>query len=175
MRKIKLFIASSIDGYIARNDGDLDWLTEFPNPEKTDYSYKSFYESVDTVLMGGRTYFTLRSMDVLFPYKDKTTYIITRNPFDTKENIRFITENIIEEIKQLKQEEGKDIFLAGGGELTAMLLNAGLIDELIITRIPLILGSGTALFPKPIKESQWKLINNTAYSNGVVQTAYEKI
>lgn len=172
MKKIKLYIATSIDGYIARCDGDLDWLTSFPNPEKTDYGYASFFDSVDTVLMGSLTYLSIVSMDVKWPYKDKTTYIISHNHKDNNEKIQFIHENIIETISKLREEQGKDIWLAGGGKLTSFLLKYDLIDEMIITTIPVILGSGTPLFPDNPIESAWQIKGNTTYNNGVIQTSY---
>lgn len=172
MKKIKLYIAASVDGYIARSNGDLDWLTEFPNSEKTDYKYQSFFYSIDTVIMGGRTYLDIMSMDVVWPYKDKTTYIITRNPINVKDNIHFISENIIKTISDLQKMEGKDIWLVGGGEIISMLLNNELIDEMIITTIPVILGNGIPLFPKISKESSWETIDFQKYDNGVTQIFY---
>lgn len=77
MGKIKVYIAASLDGYIARPDGDLDWLTEFPNPTKEDYGYNEMLTSVDTVIMGGRTYHELSCMDILWPYKDKKTFVVS--------------------------------------------------------------------------------------------------
>lgn len=174
MKKIKLYIATSIDGFIARNDGDLDWLTEFPNPERIDYGYRTFSESVDTILMGGHTYRDILSMDILWPFVDKPTYVITRNATVAKRDVRFITENIIEDIVKLKNEEGKDIGLVGGGKLLKLFLNQNLIDEMIITTIPIILGDGIPLFPNDLKESRWYLESNTNYNNGVVQRVYKK-
>lgn len=172
MKKIKLYIAASLDGYIARHDGDLDWLMEFPNPSKEDYGYKKFFTSVDTVIMGGRTCRDILCMDVIWPYKDKATYIITRNPVMERENVNFITENIIETISQLREEGGKDIWLVGGGELTTMLLNQDLVDEMIITYIPVILGNGISLFPNNPKESKWNLQRSEVYENGAIQIKY---
>lgn len=173
MRKIKLYIAASIDGYIAGNDGDLDWLTEYPINSETNYGYDDFYQSVDTVIMGGRTYRDILNMDVMWPYKDRITYVITHNPADSKGNIHFISDNIIEAISQLQKEEGEDIWLVGGGKLITMLLNQEMIDEMTITTIPIILGSGVPLFPSTLKESQWNLTGSNTYSNGVIQTVYK--
>lgn len=172
MRRIKVYIAASLDGYIARYDGDLDWLVEFPNPSKEDYGYKDFFGSIDTVIMGGRTYRDILCMDVVWPYKDKTTYVVTHNPVKINEDIQFITENIIDQISELCNQSGKDIWLVGGGELITMLLNADLIDELQISYIPLILGSGIPLFPNNPKESSWKLIRSTVYDSGVIKIDY---
>lgn len=172
MKKIKLYIAASIDGYIARTDGNLDWLMKYPINSETNYGYDSFYESVDTVIMGGRTYRDVLNMDSVWPYKNKTTYVVTRNPMEAKENIHFITENIIEHITKLREERGRDIWLVGGGEIISMLLEHELIDEMIITTIPVLLGNGIPLFPDNPKESQWNLKNCKSYTNGVVQTEY---
>lgn len=173
MKKIKLYIAASIDGYIARSDGDLDWLTKYPINPETNYGYDDFYKSIDTVIMGGQTYRDILNMDFVWPYKDKTTYVVTRNSMGTKENIHFITKSIIEEISKLRKENGKDIWLVGGGQLITMLLASDLVDEMIITTIPVILGNGIALFPEQPKESQWELQSNISYKNGVVQAKYK--
>lgn len=176
MKKINLYIAVSIDGYIARPDGDLDWLTEFPNPQQLDYGYNNFLASVDTVIMGGKTYRDILAMDVLWPYKDKETYIVTRHTENsTESNVHFLNENIIETISALKMKEGKDIWLVGGGELVSMFLNSDLIDNMFITYIPTILGSGIPLFPKMEKESQWQLLNSQSYNNGVLCVEYQRI
>lgn len=175
MKNIKLYIISSLDGYIARPDGDLDWLLEFKKSSKVDSVYKDFFESVDTIIMGGRAYREIICMDVIWPYKDKATYIVTHNPILEKENVYYITDNVIESISQLKQGTGKDIWLVGGGELITMLLNHELIDEMIITYLPIILGNGLRLFPNNPKESQWNLSKSENFENGEVQVVYKAI
>ena len=172
MKKIKLYITASLDGYIARPDGDLDWLLEFP---KTDYGYKDFFGTVDTVIIGGRAYHEITCMDIIWQYKDKTTYVVTHHPLIEKENINYITENVIEAISQLQNEGGKDIWLAGGGELISMLLNQDLIDEMIITYLPIILGNGIPLFKKSLKESKWDLLESKGFENGVFQVTYKAV
>lgn len=176
MRKIKLYIASSIDGYIARPDGDLDWLTKYPITPDLNYGYDKFFDSVDAVIMGGRTYRDILNMDVIYPYKDKRSYVITQNKINTpQENIHFISDTIIEIVSDLKEKEGKDIWLVGGGEIISLLLSHDLVDEMIITCIPTLLGDGIPLFPKTKKESTWKLIKNQSYVNGITYTEYQKI
>ena len=115
MKKIILYIAASLDQRIAEPDGGLEWLTGFSNPEKTDYGYKDLLASVDTVIMGGKTYRELLNMDVIWPYTNQHTYVVSHHNWSTKENISFITENIIEEISELRNQQGKDIWLVGGG------------------------------------------------------------
>ena len=174
MKKIKLYIAVSIDGYIARSNGDIDWLTEYPINSETNYGYDEFFNSIDTVIMGGRTYRDILCMDVKWPYMEKETYVITRNPLSEKENIHFVTDNIIDTISQLRKQEGKDIWLVGGGEMISILLNQDYVDEMIITCIPVILGIGIPLFPNSPKESKWKLENSIQHKNDVLQVTYTR-
>lgn len=84
MKKTKLFIATSIDGYIARKDGTLDWLDAIPNPDQLDYGYYAFYETVDTILMGRKTYEEVLGFGVDWPYPDCKTYVVSSNPVDLK-------------------------------------------------------------------------------------------
>lgn len=172
MKKIILYIATSLDGRIAEPDGGLDWLTGFPNPEKTDYGYKNLLASVDTVIMGGKTYRELLNMDVIWPYLEQMTYVVSRHDWGEKENIKFITENIIETISELRSKEGKDIWLVGGGELVSMMLTADLIDEMQICYIPVILGKGIPLFPEQPKESKWKITGSKVYESGILKVDY---
>ncbi len=177
MRKIKLYIATSIDGYIADINGELDWLSNYSITPELNYGYDEFFNSVDSVIMGGRTYRDILNMDVIYPYKDKTSYIVTRNKDSQTsiENVQFLSENIIEAIRSLKGQQGKDIWLVGGGEIISILLDNNLVDEMIITYIPKILGDGIPLFPKMKIESNWKLLNSQSYCNGVLSVEYQMI
>ncbi len=172
MKKIKLYIAASIDGYIARSDGDLDWLMKYPITSDKNYGYNDFFESIDTIIMGGRTYRDILNMDFIWPYKDKPTYIITRKSLISKDYIHFISENISEIVFALKNNKGKDIWLVGGGEIISSFMSQELIDEMIITTIPVILGNGIKLFSGISKESEWITIANQKYDNGVTQAHY---
>ena len=170
MKKLKLYITASVDGYIAPPDGDLDWLVGCPLASKEDH--KSFLSFVDTVILGGRTYRDMCCMDILWPYKDKTVYVVTRNPIMEKDNVNFITENVIETITQLKKEDGKDIWLVGGGKLTSWLQEHGLIDEIIVTYIPETLEAGKPLFSDKLKESDWVPVEEVSYENGATKKVY---
>ena len=101
-------------------------------------------------------------------------YVVSHHEWDTKENVRFITENIIETISELRNQEGKDIWLVGGGELISMLLAADLIDEMQICYFPIILGKGISLFPEQNKESKWEIIKTKVYDSGVLKVDYQK-
>jgi dihydrofolate reductase len=174
MKKIILYIAASLDQRIAAPDGSLEWLTGFSNPNKTDDSYKELLASVDTVLIGGRAYHELLNMEVIWPYQEQMTYVIACHDWGANEKLHFITENIVENISALQNEQGKDILLVGGGKLTSILLAADLIDEMCITYIPIILGEGIPLFPEQPKESNWELIENKNYCFDIMMVKYRK-
>ena len=171
MKKIKLYITVSLDGYIAPLDGDMDWLIDYPRPSKEDYNL--FYDSVDTVIIGGNTYHNMFCMDILWPYKDKATYVVSRNSILEKENINNITTNVVETIRELKKGEGKDIWLVGGGELTKLLHEHNLIDEIIVTQIPVTLDEGIPLFSERMKGSDWILIDHIAYDNSAEKKIFQ--
>jgi len=158
LRKIKLFIASSLDGYIAKEDGSVDWL-----PQSKDSGYDYFYKSIDTVLMGKKTYEQILTFGK-YPYKDKISYVFTRNPNQKKkdENVEYTSE-VEEFTKELVLSSGKDIWLVGGGDIISTFLNLKFVDELILSVIPVVLGKGIPLF-KNIKEKiKLELIKTTEY------------
>ena len=113
-------------------------------------------------------------MDILWPYGDKSVHVVTRNPMMEKEGVNFITENVIKAISKLKKENGKDIWLVGGAELTAMLLDGDLIDEMIITYIPETLEQGISLFTDKPEEMGWALKEEIPYENNAVRKTYQK-
>lgn len=172
MKKIILYIAASLDQRIAEPDGNFEFLSNYPITKEMNYGYKDLLASVDTVIMGGRTYRELLNMDVIWPYPNQHTYVVSHNDWGTKENISFITENIIETISELRNQKGKDIWLVGGGELISMLLAANLIDEMQICYVPLILGKGISLFPEQPKESTWQVTGSKVYDSGILKVDY---
>lgn len=174
MKKIILYIAASIDGRIAEPKDGTEFLSGYPITEAMDYGYKEFYNSIDTIVMGGRSWREMDAMDAMGSYKDKTVYVVSRNDWGTKGNIKFITDNVADRIAALRNEAGKDIWLFGGGELVSMLLAVGLVDEMQITYIPVILGKGIPLFPEQHTESKWELVKSKTYENNVFQVKYRK-
>jgi Dihydrofolate reductase len=174
MKRIVLYIASSIDGYIAEADGSNDYLSHFPGSAEMNSDYKTFLGSVDTVIMGGRTYREMQNMDVIWPYKEQTSYIISHYDWGEKENVRFITGNVVETIEMLRRQPGKDIWLFGGGEIISMLLEAGLTDEMRVFYIPIMLGKGIRLFGGKPAPSRWLLTNSQKFDNGVLGITYRR-
>lgn len=165
MRKLKLYIATSLDGKIARKDGNLDWL---PDLSSEDYGFDRFMAGIDTTLMGYRTYQVCLGFGD-WPYKDKNTYAFTRDPSKSCiPEVSLVSQNPVDFVKELKAKPGKDIWLIGGGEINSLLHNAGLIDEYIIAYIPVILGEGIDLFPNIKNQVNLKLAQHKVFSNGSV-------
>ena len=163
----------SLDGFIAKPDGDINWLNEIPNPEESDYGYAEFYDSIDTTFMGNNTYKQVIGFDINFPYVGKSNYVFTKDTNKKKdENVTFVSENIVSFIQDLKSENGKDIWLIGGGQLNTLLLNNNLIDEMIVFVMPIILGKGLPLFSSDVNVARPKLSKTNKYASGVVEFNY---
>jgi len=175
MRKVILYIAVSLDHYIARKNGAVDWLENAVEHLKDeDYGYKTFYDSIDTTLIGRKTFDEILGFDVPFPYPDKINYVITSDGTFEHEYALGIHKNTFDFIKKLKQEAGKDIWLVGGGQLVTSFAAKGLIDEMILTVFPILLGEGIPLFLPFQKESSFKLKESKSYTNGIIQLHYQK-
>jgi len=170
MKKIIAYLAMSLNGKIARSDGQVDWLDAIPNPEKSDYGYYAFYDTIDTTIMGHSTYRLLMSWDVEFPYKDKKNYVLCK---EEKLENPYVDPIQLEDIAALKNQEGKDIWLIGGGVTNTALLNAGLIDEMIIHIMPIIIPDGIDLFGSIPKETSFDLKDSCSYSSGVMELHYK--
>jgi dihydrofolate reductase len=170
-RKIIVYIAASLDGYIAKPNDDLSFLS-IVEKEGEDYGYYGFINSIDTVIMGRKTYDWVMTQVPEFPHADKETYIITRTPKPANGNISFYTGDLKELVLRLKGEPGKHIFVDGGAEIVNELLRLALIDELIISVIAILLGDGTSLFHTGIPEQKLELVNSNHYDTGLVQLHY---
>lgn len=174
MKRIKLYIAISLDGYIATPDGGVEWLDKYQS-DTEDYGYAALYESVDTVLMGGNTYRSILGFDCEWPYAEKQSYIISRTESSsTLPNVTIIADAIPAFLRQLKADAEKDIWLAGGGELTSLLLAEGLLDEMQLCIFPLLLGTGIRLFPNNSLSSEWRLVRQQTFPTGAVMLVYQK-
>lgn len=170
MRKVKLFIASSLDCYIAREDGGIDWLYT-----DADYGYAKFYDSIDTIIVGRKSYDQSLTFDI-YPYKGKKVYVFTRKKVrknNNEQDIEYIDTNIQDFVTSLTQSIGKDIWLLGGGEIVSVLLNAGLVDEIILSIHPIILGTGIPLLRNIQKEVNLKLENSLSFNSGLTQLCYK--
>ncbi len=174
MRKLVLYIATSLNGKIAKSDGSVNWLENMPNPNKLDYGYQKFYKKVGTTIQGFNTYRQIIDWGIPFPYADKENFVFTRKKDLKRSNdVRFVTENHLEFTKELKEKRGKDIWLIGGGQINTLLFNAGLIDEIRVFVMPIVIPKGIELFESIPKEKLLKLIDIKAFPTGVVEMIYE--
>lgn len=169
MRKLILYIATSMDGFIADQNHGLDWLEKFPHPEGEDYGYADLMQRIDTTLMGRNTFAFLEKLDGPFPYPDAKNYVFSRSLKSTNLPVEIISDDAVAFVSDLKTQSGKDIWLIGGGKLNATLANAGLIDEIILTQIPVFLGQGIPVFSGLEKAFSLPTKTLRTYEEGVAQ------
>lgn len=170
-RKVILYIAASLDGYIAKPDNDLSFLS-MVQKDGEDYGYSDFVNSVDTVIMGRKTYEWVLTQVPEFLHADKQTYIITRTARPDIGKIIFYTGNLKDLISSLKSEKGENIFCDGGAEIVNELLRYKLIDEFIISVIPILVGNGTRLFKDGRPEQKLNLVSVKRFDTGLTQLHY---
>jgi len=170
MRKIILFIATSLDGYIARENGSIDWLFS-----DQDYGYSNFMKRIDTLLIGGKTFRQMLS------FNDTSTshlrnFVFTRSPHtDVPDYFTLVSQDIPGFTENLKKEkQGRDIWLVGGAEIISQLQRHQLIDEFIISIHPIILGRGIPLFRDIGSSQTFQMVRCQRYSTGLVQLVYRK-
>lgn len=174
MKKVQLYIAISLDGKIAKPDGDVKWLENSPNPEKSDFGFGEFISGVDTVIMGNKTYQEILGFDIPFPYTDQKCYVFTRNKNLTEdENVQYVSGDVAGFVKDLRSREGgTNIWLVGGGQINHKLLEAGLVDELLVFVMPIILGEGIPFVTKTLPDKYLTLESSKTYPGGAVELRY---
>lgn len=177
-RKIIVSIATSADGYIARPDGDVEWLNR--RPSNVDYGMKAFYRTIDTILIGRKTY----DWSLAYQKKHKikgsmfdknvANYVFShKRPKKAAEGVEFVTEPVKSFARRLRARPGKNIWMMGGGELIASFLDAGEIDEFDIHVIPTLIGKGIPLIAPKRRDIELKLRGVRKYSDGSVRLRYE--
>ncbi len=177
-RRIVVYIATSADGYIARPDGDVEWLNR--RPRDVDYGMREFYPTIDTILWGRKTY------DWLLDYCRRTgkkkglfdtkvaNYVFSREPpRQAAPGAEFVTEPVKEFAQRLRATPGKQIWMMGGGGLIASFLDAGEIDEFDIHVIPVFIGEGIPLVAPRHRDVPLRLRSSRKYRDGVVRLRYE--
>lgn len=170
-RKLSLYIAMSLDGYIATEDDSLEWL--FKTEVNSDAGYNAFFEEVDTIIIGKRTYdWVMEQENGKFPYPEKECFVFSKSETGTNEHVEFVDEDIVTFTNKLKEQEGKKIWIVGGGDLLKDFLNEKLVDEFIITVAPTLLGKGIPLFNKGEYETDLVLKDMKQYDQ-FAQLHYE--
>ena len=167
MTKTILHIATTIDGFIADNNGNSDFAIE---AQKADENFKDFYDSVGAVVMGRRTYDYLKNQNTTL-FEDKPVYVITHYLRQQEDNVTFIHEDIKGCVTELKNKQEKNVWILGGSEIANILLKEHMIDEVVLTVAPVILGGGTRLFKDDNPVIKMKLDQNRVF-DGFVQNIY---
>jgi len=170
-RKVILYIAASLDGYIAKPNDDLTLLS-LVQQEGEDYGYGNFIKTVDTVILGRITYDWVMKQVPVFPHADKETFVITRTPRPAIGKTTFYTGDLKNLVLSLKSKEGKHIFIDGGAQIVNELLQGSLIDECYISIIPVLLGQGIRLFSDGRPEQKLQLVGFRSFEKGLVQLHY---
>lgn len=175
MRKTILYMATSIDGFIAQNDGSVAWLETDPNIDLGEHNFETFMSRVDAILMGRTSYNqTLSFGDWAFGMHE--TYVFAANDFvTTTQNTTVVTRDCADFVGMLKRQKGKDIWCFGGGTLNHFLLENDLIDEMMIFVQPVVLGAGISLFGnKPLPIKQFDRAQVSALGGGFTMLHYSR-
>ena len=170
MRKLKYYVACSLDGFIAREDGSFDFFI-MEGEHVTDFleSLKLF----DAVLMGRKTYEVGLKVGVTDPYPSMKSYVVSRSIKESPdERVRIVSENVEGFVRDLKEETGGDIWLCGGADLATLLFAENLIDEIILKVHPVLAGSGIRLFSGIVRQTSLELAGSTVFGTGVVVLHY---
>jgi len=175
MRKVKYSVGVSLDGYIAAPDGSVDWLDRATRKAKgEDFGMGKFFKSIDTVLMGRKTYeIALKLGMEKGGYSGMKNYIFSRTqPPGERDGVEFVSGSVAAFIENLKRKPGKDIWLCGGGELAREALRDGAVDEITLGVVPLLIGGGLSAFPAGFAETELELYECKQYKGGVVGLTY---
>ena len=172
MRKVTFRVANSLDNYIARKDGAVDWIL---GGEEATSAMADFWKTIDTVVIGRKTYEPVLESGTSFPiYPGVKNYVLSRTLQEGPDkNVEIIREDAVEFIRRLKTEEGKEIFVMGGGLLAKSLFEANLIDEVGVNIHPVLLGSGISLFHEMSYQIDLELIKCETFKNGCVSITYQ--
>ena len=162
----------SLDGYIAKTDDNIEFLSIVETPNE-DFGYADFQSTVDTIIWGRKTFDKVLSFEGGVPHKDKAVYVISGSR-KGREGHAVYRDNVAELIKELQQQKGKNIYCDGGGEIVYELLRHKIIDRLIISIIPHLLGSGIRLFKDGRPEQNLRYKRSISYPSGLVQLWYDR-
>lgn len=175
MRKVILYIAMSLDGYIADSTGSVDWLNGQDSAGEDEDTYADLMKAVDTVVMGWNTYhqITTELSPDQWVYSMLTSYVITHRALPSTENIRFVQEEPCSVVRRLRQEPGRGIWICGGAGIIQPLVRAGMIDEFHIAIMPTILGSGLRLWEEIGEEIRLQWMRAQSY-NGITELVYTR-
>jgi len=171
-RRVIVHIATSADGYIARPDGDLEWLTSRPAP-KGFYGLNAFTRSIDTKVLGRKTYEASLKLGATFDSGSRTFVFSSHpRPADAPPGVEFVTGDASSFVDRLRAQPGKDIWLMGGGGVIASFLDAQAIDEFVISVAPVFIGDGIPLIARRHRHVPLQLLSVERFDDGLVQSRF---
>ena len=177
MRKVIYSVGASVDGYIAAPDGSVDWLDRATSKAKgDDFGLTAFFKSIDTVLMGRKTYEHAKKMGMGAGHPGAKNYIFSRTlPPGLREGVEFVNGSVSDLIKNIRKSPGKHIWLCGGGELAREALEERVVDEITIGLTPILIGDGRPTFPPVFTETELELVECKQYRGGVLGLTYRVV
>ncbi|MBT3231895.1 MAG: dihydrofolate reductase [Calditrichaeota bacterium] len=168
-----IYIATSLDGFIATTDGGIDWLNDIPNPDGSDYGYTNFMQKMDALVMGRKTFQVVLGFGE-WPY-DKPVFVLSNSltsiPDNLKDKVKIVSGDLKSVISDLNKQGYQNLYIDGGKVIQSFLCE-DLIDEMTITRIPILLGSGIPLFGELKQRLKFTNKNTQAFGNGLVMSSY---
>lgn len=168
-----VYIATSIDGFIAKKDGNIDWLLDIPNPSGSDYGYSEFMQRIDGIVMGRNTFEKVLEFNI-WPYS-KMIFVLSNTlksvPRHLDNRAEIVNGDLNSIIEKLNSRGFENLYIDGGKTIQSFLRN-DMIDELIITRIPIVLGSGIPLFENNGIELEFRHVETKVYSDTLVKSRY---
>lgn len=172
----KVYIATSIDGYIANKAGCIEWLHELPNPDQNDFGYAEFMQTIDALVMGRNTFEKVLSFDIAWPYEKKVFVLsstLKEIPSELGDSVELVLGTPLEITRDLKSRGFANLYI-DGGQVIQSFIRDSLIDEMIISTLPILLGEGIPLFRAQPKIVQFEHVQTKSFPNGLVQTHYLK-
>lgn len=175
MSNITLHMVSSVDGFIAKTDGDIAWMhskDHYPEGKVLTQDYiEKFLESIDCYIMGSKTF--EHTLKFGWPYGEKPVFVLTSRPLESeKKTVRFYSGDLRSLVKSKLQSEYKNVWVVGGSKLAKSFLKANLIDDIVITYVPILLGEGVLFFDYIKSEKELHLKDVTAFNDGMVELTY---
>ncbi len=163
------YIAASLDGFIARPDGSIDWLSMVERPGE-DYGYKRFFDSIDTLLVGRKTYEVALGFGS-WPYGGKRVVILAHRPRPSRHGEEFFAGDLAPLVERISAEGAKHVYVDGGSVLSQSL-SAGVLDDLTVSLVPILLGAGVRLTQNVARDVRLQLVACRSFESGLVQLHY---
>ncbi|WP_193014443.1 MULTISPECIES: dihydrofolate reductase family protein [Gammaproteobacteria] len=172
---IIVYIATSLDGYIADKQGNIEWLTNIENPENSDFGFTDFLSEIDAIVMGRITFETIMGFDIKWPYSQPVFVLsdtLKKLPLSLPSNVNILSGSTSEIVKTLKFNNYNRVYI-DGGKTVQSFIGEGLVDELIITKVPILLGSGIPLFTSNNNKIEFTHYKTEVYLNSLVKSHYK--